>query len=86
MGVVLVGGVVGELENVNERAVTLSHGDVIGADDLPVQVQGSRGDRRILDEAAEHTLPLHEVEKEYIVKILEKTVGQAAPGSGSLIA
>lgn len=68
-------GNVRELENVIERAVTLSHGDMIGADDLPVPVQGSRGDRRILDEAAEHTLPLHEVEKEYIVKILEKTGG-----------
>ncbi|MCE3225094.1 MAG: Sigma-54 dependent response regulator [Nitrospira sp.] len=68
-------GNVRELENVIERAVTLSQGDVIGADDLPTQVQGSRGDRRILDEAAERTLPLHEVEKEYIVKILEKTGG-----------
>ncbi len=68
-------GNVRELENVIERAVTLSHGDVIGAEDLPLQVQGARGDRRILDEAAERTLPLHEVEKEYIVKILEKTGG-----------
>lgn len=68
-------GNVRELENVIERAVTLSHGEVIGADDLPIQVQGARGDRRILDEAAERTLPLHEVEKEYIVKILEKTGG-----------
>jgi DNA-binding NtrC family response regulator len=68
-------GNVRELENVIERAVTLSHGEMIGADDLPVQVQGSRGERRILDEAAERTLPLHEVEKEYIVKILEKTGG-----------
>ena len=68
-------GNVRELENVIERAVTLSHGDIIGAEDLPIQVQGARGDRRILDEAAERTLPLHEVEKEYIVKILEKTGG-----------
>lgn len=68
-------GNVRELENVIERAVTLSHGDMIGAEDLPIQVQGARGDRRILDEAAERTLPLHEVEKEYIVKILEKTGG-----------
>ena len=68
-------GNVRELENVIERAVTLSHSDIIGPDDLPIQVQGARGDRRILDEAAERTLPLHEVEKEYIVKILEKTGG-----------
>ena len=55
--------------------MTLSHSEIIGPDDLPIQVQGARGDRRILDEAAERTLPLHEVEKEYIVKILEKTGG-----------
>jgi DNA-binding NtrC family response regulator len=68
-------GNVRELENVIERAVTLSRGEKIVADDLPPAIQGSRGDRRVLDEAAERTLPLHEVEKEYILKILEKTGG-----------
>ncbi len=68
-------GNVRELENVIERAVTLSRGDKILPDDLPAPIQGSRGDRRILDDAAEKTLPLHEVEKEYIRKILEKTGG-----------
>jgi DNA-binding NtrC family response regulator len=68
-------GNVRELENVIERAVTLSRGESIGPDDLPPAIQGTRGDRRILDEAAERTLPLHEVEKEYIARILEKTGG-----------
>ena len=68
-------GNVRELENVIERAVTLTRGDKILPEDLPPAVQGSRGDRRILDDAAERTLPLHEVEKEYIAKILEKTGG-----------
>ncbi|MBX3236061.1 MAG: sigma-54-dependent Fis family transcriptional regulator [Nitrospiraceae bacterium] len=68
-------GNVRELENVIERAVTLSRGEKIVADDLPPAIQGARGDRRVLDEAAERTLPLHEVEKEYILKILEKTGG-----------
>jgi len=68
-------GNVRELENVIERAVTLSRDEKILPEDLPAPVQGSRGDRRILDEAAEKTLPLHEVEKEYIRKILEKTGG-----------
>ncbi|BFU94881.1 MAG: Transcriptional regulatory protein ZraR [Nitrospira sp.] len=68
-------GNVRELENVIERAVTLSRSDKILPDDLPAAIQGSRGDRRVLDEAAEKTLPLHEVEKEYIRKILEKTGG-----------
>jgi DNA-binding NtrC family response regulator len=68
-------GNVRELENVIERAVILTRGDKILPEDLTPAIQGSRGDRRILDEAAERTLPLHEVEKEYIAKILEKTGG-----------
>lgn len=68
-------GNVRELENVIERAVTLSRGEKISPDDLPPAVQGARGDRRVLDEAAEKSLPLHELEKEYIKKILEKTGG-----------
>ena len=68
-------GNVRELENVIERAVTLTRGDKILPEDLPPAIQGARGDRRILDDAAERTLPLHEVEKEYIAKILEKTGG-----------
>jgi DNA-binding NtrC family response regulator len=68
-------GNVRELENVIERAVTLSRSEKITPDDLPPGVQGARGDRRVLEEAAEKTLPLHEIEKEYIKKILEKTGG-----------
>jgi len=78
-------GNVRELENVIERAVTLSRGEKVTPDDLPPAVQGARGDRRVLDEAAEKTLPLHEIEKEYIKKILEKTGGnkyQAAHALG----
>jgi DNA-binding NtrC family response regulator len=78
-------GNVRELENVIERAVTLSRGEKISPDDLPPAVQGARGDRRVLDEAAEKALPLHEIEKEYIKKILEKTGGnkyQAAHALG----
>jgi DNA-binding NtrC family response regulator len=68
-------GNVRELENVIERAITLSRGEGIVAEDLPSAIQGSRGDRRVLDEAAERMLSLHDVEKEYISKILEKTGG-----------
>ena len=78
-------GNVRELENVIERAVTLNRGEKVTPDDLPQAVQGARGDRRVLDEAAEKTLPLHEIEKEYIKKILEKTGGnkyQAAQALG----
>jgi len=78
-------GNVRELENVIERAVTLARGEKIMPEDLPATVQGSRGDRRVLDDAAERTLPLQEVEWEYIKKILEKTGGnkyQAAHALG----
>jgi DNA-binding NtrC family response regulator len=78
-------GNVRELENIVERAVTLTRGDKIVPEDLPATVQGSRGDRRVLDEAAERTLPLEAVEKEYILKILDKMGGnkyQAAHALG----
>lgn len=68
-------GNVRELENVVERAVTLSQGEKVVPDDLPPAVQGARGDRRVIDEAAEKTLPLQEIEKAYIKRILEKTGG-----------
>ena len=68
-------GNVRELENIIERAVTLARGEKIMPEDLPTTVQGSRGDRKVLDNAAERTLPLQEVEWEYIKKILEKTGG-----------
>jgi DNA-binding NtrC family response regulator len=68
-------GNVRELENVVERALTLARSDKILPEDLPPTIRGARGDRRILDEAAERTLPLHDVEKEYIQRILEKTGG-----------
>ncbi|ULA63579.1 MAG: Transcriptional regulatory protein ZraR [Nitrospira sp.] len=78
-------GNVRELENVVERAVTLNRGEKISPDDLPQAVQGARGDRRVLDEAAEKMLPLQEIEREYIKKILDKTGGnkyQAAQALG----
>jgi Transcriptional regulator containing PAS, AAA-type ATPase, and DNA-binding domains len=48
-------GNVRELENVIERAVTLSRSEQIVSDDLPPPIQGARGDRRVLDDAAERT-------------------------------
>jgi DNA-binding NtrC family response regulator len=78
-------GNVRELENVIERAVTLSRGERIVSEDLPPAIQGARGDRRVLDDAAERTLSLEAVEKEYILKILDKMGGnkyQAAHALG----
>ena len=68
-------GNVRELENVIERAVTLARSDKVLPEDLPAAIQGARGDRRIIDEAVERSLSLEEIEKEYIVRVLEKTGG-----------
>jgi DNA-binding NtrC family response regulator len=68
-------GNVRELENVIERAVTLARGEKVMAEDLPPAIHGSRGERKVIDDAADRTLPLDEVEKEYILRILEKTGG-----------
>ena len=68
-------GNVRELENVIERAVTLARGDKIVTEDLPPTIQGARGERRVIDEGADRILPLQEVEREYILRILEKTGG-----------
>ena len=68
-------GNVRELENVIERAVTLTLQDQIISDDLPSTIQGTRGDRRLIDEATERTRSLGEVEHEYILRIMDKTGG-----------
>lgn len=68
-------GNVRELENVIERAVTLTRHDKITPEDFPPTVQGARGDRRVVDEAAERTRSLGEVEQEYILRIMDKTGG-----------
>jgi len=66
-------GNVRELENVIERAVTLSHHSIILPEDLP---------RRLIVEPAEDTtrslpshIPLSELEKLYLQKVLEETGG-----------
>jgi len=68
-------GNVRELENVIERAVTLTRGEKVLPEDLPPAIHGSRGDKKVIDDAADKTLPLEDVEKEYILRILDKTGG-----------
>ena len=64
-------GNVRELENVIERAVTLaSHGDVIGAEDLPFRSRGLEGIAGFSTKRP--SAPCRCMKsKEYIVKILE---------------
>jgi len=68
-------GNVRELENVIERSVTLTRGEKITPEDLPPIVRGSAGDRQMIEEAAEKTRTLSEMERQYILRILEKTGG-----------
>jgi two-component system, NtrC family, response regulator AtoC len=66
-------GNVRELENVIERSVTLSHRSVILPDDLPRRIRAEKGGD--LAQALPSHLPLAELEKIYIQKILEETGG-----------
>jgi two-component system response regulator HydG len=68
-------GNVRELENVIERSVTLTRGDKITPEDLPPVVRGSSGDRQMIEEGAEKTRTLADMERQYILRILEKTGG-----------
>jgi len=68
-------GNVRELENVIERGVTLTRGDKIAPEDLPQAVRGHSGDLQMVEEAAEKTRTLADVERAYILRVLEKTAG-----------
>ncbi len=68
-------GNVRELENVIERAVTLAQGDIVTAEDLPPALQNVRGERQLIEDGIARLLPLEEVERGYIKRMLEKTGG-----------
>ena len=68
-------GNVRELENVIERGVTLTREEKIGSEDLPQAVRGDSGDRHMIEEATEKTRTLAEVERAYILRVMEKTAG-----------
>ncbi len=65
-------GNVRELENVIERAVILNEGGLIGADDLPIKIRsgGLRKGSLVIDSP---TMTLEELEREYILKVLNHT-------------
>lgn len=66
-------GNVRELENAVEHALTMGSGDILTLDDLPSSVTSP--ERDIVEEAILDNVPLAEVERRYIVKILEKMSG-----------
>ena len=67
-------GNVRELANMLERAVALTDHDTILLEDLPIP-GGSRAANDMLSRAATRGLPLQEVERAYIHKVLETTAG-----------
>ncbi len=68
-------GNVRELENVIERAVTLAPGDIVTVEALPATIREANGERRLIEEGSERSLPMEEIERVYIKRILEKTQG-----------
>jgi DNA-binding NtrC family response regulator len=65
-------GNVRELENVLERAVILQEGRIITAEDLPEKLRLTGGDRKGSVVSASN-LTLEELEKEYMMKVLDET-------------
>jgi DNA-binding NtrC family response regulator len=64
-------GNVRELENCVERAVALTRLSEIGVDDLPERVREHKSDRMVIDSAdPEELVPLVEVERRYVRKVL----------------
>ena len=63
-------GNVRELENAVEHALTMGGGDILTMDDLPASVTSP--ERDIVEEATLDNVSLAEVERRYIIKILEK--------------
>ncbi|MDH5563921.1 MAG: sigma-54 dependent transcriptional regulator [Nitrospirota bacterium] len=68
-------GNVRELENIVERAATLTQGSSISLEDLPINLQAIQGDGQFIEDAVEQILPLGQVEKSYIRRVLEKLGG-----------
>lgn len=66
-------GNVRELENAVEHALTMGGGDILTMDDLPSSVTSP--ERDIVEEAVLDNVSLAEVERRYIIKILEKMGG-----------
>ncbi len=63
-------GNVRELEHVVERAYVLSEGDVIDVNDLPERLRKAE-----ISGSGEELVPLEEVERKYITKVLKETGG-----------
>ena len=69
-------GNVRELQNCIERAVALARDETLGLDDLPEKVREHRPLRVIVEsEIPEELLPMSEVERRYVLRVLESVGG-----------
>jgi DNA-binding NtrC family response regulator len=66
-------GNVRELENAVEHALTMGSGDILNPEDLPASVTAP--ERDIVEEATLDNVSLEEVERRYILRILDKMDG-----------
>jgi two-component system response regulator HydG len=76
-------GNVRELENVIERALALSDGGELTTEDLPVQVRERRS-AELLAGALARGLTLADLEREYILRVLEAEGGNKTRAAGRL--
>jgi DNA-binding NtrC family response regulator len=66
-------GNVRELENAVEHALTMGSGEILTPEDLPASITAP--ERDIVEEATLDNVPLSEVERRYILRILDKMGG-----------
>jgi two-component system, NtrC family, response regulator AtoC len=68
-------GNVRELRNALERAATLARAREIGVEDLPPRIREAAGPVDRITDASRRSLPLRDVEREYILEVLRQTGG-----------
>jgi two-component system response regulator HydG len=75
-------GNVRELQNCMERAVALARLDQIGVDDLPEKIRDFKSTRVIVEsEDPAELLPMEEVERRYVLRVLEAVGGNKTMAS-----
>ncbi len=78
-------GNVRELQNCMERAVALSQGETIALADLPVHVREFQGNTFVLPlENPLELLPMEEVEKRYVLQVLQAVSGSKTQAATAL--
>jgi DNA-binding NtrC family response regulator len=83
-------GNVRELENVIEYALALGNGDELGIEDLPLELSESRSQsstedfRQLLEAYMTDAVPLAEIEKRYILSVLQQFGGNQVRAAAAL--